>query len=266
MAEEMPLLVTREGPVVRAVMNRPERRNALSNAMGAAWDRLLEELRGDRAARVLVISGAGGHFCAGLDLTEVASDDTPEQKLARQQERNRRTGARFADIAALPQVVIAAVEGSAHAGGLGFLCSADIAFAAADARFAAPEVRRGLVPAQILPWLVRRMGRAAATRLVLEGRVIDAAEAGRIGLVHGILPDAGALASQVAATVREVLEGAPGALAETKGLLAALGPVAPEGYAEAGAAAFARTASGEEAVEGIAAFKAKRKPRWAAAG
>ncbi len=262
MADDTPLLVTREGPVVRAVMNRPERRNALSTAMGEAWDRLLAELREDRRARVLVVSGAGGHFCAGLDLTEVASDESPERKLARQQERNRRTGARFADIAALPQVVVAAVQGSAHAGGLGFLCSADIAFAAADARFAAPEVRRGLVPAQILPWLVRRMGRAAATRMVLEARAIDAAEAGRIGLVHQVLPDAAALQAQVAATVREALEGAPGALAETKGLLAALGPVSPEGYAEAGAAAFARTASSAEAMEGIAAFKAKRKPGW----
>ena len=93
MADETPLLVTREGPVVRATMNRPERRNALSMAMGEAWDRLLAELAADRSARVLVIAGAGGHFCAGLDLTEVASDETPEQKLARQQARNRRTGA-----------------------------------------------------------------------------------------------------------------------------------------------------------------------------
>jgi enoyl-CoA hydratase/carnithine racemase len=264
MADDTPLLVTREGPVVRAVMNRPERRNALSTAMGQAWDALLADLRQDRTARVLVISGAGGHFCAGLDLTEVASDATPEEKLARQQARNHRTGARFADIAALPQVVIAAVEGSAHAGGLGFLCSADITFAAADARFAAPEVRRGLVPAQILPWLARRMGRAAATRLVLEARVIEAAEAARIGLVHELAPDAAALGALVATTVAHVLEGAPGALAETKGLLAALGPVSPEGYAEAGAAAFARTAASEEAAEGIAAFKTRRKPRWVA--
>ncbi|MBL6079784.1 enoyl-CoA hydratase/isomerase family protein [Belnapia sp. T18] len=262
MADETPLLVTREGPVIRATMNRPERRNALSLAMGEAWDRLLAELAADRSARVLVIAGAGGHFCAGLDLTEVASDEAPEQKLARQQARNRRTGARFADIAALPQVVIAAIEGSCHAGGLGFACAADIAFAAGNARFAAPEVRRGLVPAQILPWLVRRMGRPAVTRMVLEAAVIDAAEAGRIGLVHQVLPDAVALAAQLEATVAAVLEGAPGALAETKGLLAALGPVAPEAYAEAGAAAFARTASSEEAEEGIAAFKAKRKPRW----
>jgi enoyl-CoA hydratase/carnithine racemase len=261
-ADDTPLLVTRDGAVVHAVMNRPARRNALSVAMGEAWDALLAELREDSAARVLVISGAGGHFCAGLDLTEVASDDTPAERLARQQARNHRTGARFGDIAGLPQVVVAAVEGSAHAGGLGFLCCADIALATADARFAAPEVRRGLVPAQILPWLVRRMGRAAATRMVLEGRVIDAAEAGRIGLVHQVVPDASALRAQLAATVADVLEGAPGALAETKGLLAALGPISPEGYADAGAAAFARTASSAEAAEGIAAFKAKRKARW----
>ncbi|HYZ31326.1 MAG TPA: enoyl-CoA hydratase-related protein, partial [Crenalkalicoccus sp.] len=126
------------------------------------------------------------------------------------------------------------------------------------------EVRRGLVPAQILPWLVRRMGRAAATRMVLEGAVIGAAEAARIGLVHALAEDATALDEMVGASIAAVLEGAPGALAETKGLLAALGPVAPEGYAEAGADAFARTAAGAEAAEGIAAFRAKRKPRWAA--
>ena len=262
MADDTPLLVTREGPVVRATMNRPERRNALSEAMGAAWDRLLAELAADGTARVLVIAGAGGHFCAGLDLTEVASDETPEQKLARQTIRNRRTGQRFVDISALPQVVIAAVEGSCHAGGLGFCCAADIAFGTAAARFAAPEVRRGLVPAQILPWLARRTGRTAATRLVLEAAVIDAAEAGRIGLLHQVLPDAAALEAQVAKTIAAVLEGAPGALAETKGLLAALGPISPEGYAEAGAAAFARTASSAEAAEGIAAFQAKRKASW----
>ena len=264
MADDTPLLVTREGPVVRATMNRPERRNALSEAMGAAWDALLAELAQDRSARVLVIAGAGGHFCAGLDLTEVPSDEPQQAKLARQQARNRRTGARFADIAALPQVVVAAVEGACHAGGLGFCCAADIAFAAASARFCAPEVRRGLVPAQILPWLARRTGRTQATRLVLEANVIGAEEAARIGLVHAVLPDAAALEAQVEATIRAVLEGAPGALAETKGLLAALGPVSPEGYAEAGAAAFARTASGEEAAEGIAAFRAKRRPNWAA--
>jgi isohexenylglutaconyl-CoA hydratase len=262
MADENPLLIQREGPVVRAIMNRPDRRNSISTAMGEAWSALLAELREDKTARVLVISGAGGHFCAGLDLTEVQKPMSPEAKLEAQRERNAKTGARFVGISELPQVVIAAIEGSCHAGGLGFNCCADIAFATASARFAAPETRRGLVPAQILPWMVRRMGRANATRMVLEGRVIDATEAGRIGLVHEVVADAAALEALVQRSARDVLEGAPNALAETKLLLRALGPLSPDGYAEAGAASFGRTASSPEAAEGIAAFKEKRKPAW----
>ena len=263
-AGEKPLLVTREGAVVRAVLNRPARRNAMSAAMVEALDALIADLAKDTSARVLVISGTGGHFCAGLDLTEVgAPAASPEERLARQLERNRCTGARFAAIAALPQVVIAEIEGSAFAGGLGFVCAADIALASADARFSAPEVRRGLVPAQILPWLARRMGRSAATRLVLQGSVVGAAEAARIGLVHEVFADAAALRAGVDAVLRDVMQNGPQALAETKALVSALGPVVPEAYAEAGAAAFARCANGAEAAEGIAAFKAKRPPAWA---
>ncbi len=261
-----PVLVTRDGPVVRAVLNRPARRNAMNTALVEALDALVASLRADRSARVLVLSGAGGNFCAGLDLVELASGTmTAEQRLAAGQERNRRTAERFIAISALPQVVVAQIEGAAHAGGLGFVCCADIALAAGDARFAAPEARRGLVAAQILPWLVRRMGRANATRLVLQGAVIDAAEAARVGLVHQVAPDAAALGALVEATVRDVLQNAPGALAETKALIAALGPVSPEGYSDAGAAAFARCAAGPEAAEGIAAFREKRPPRWATA-
>ncbi|MGX9965213.1 enoyl-CoA hydratase/isomerase family protein [Roseomonas sp. F4] len=262
MTDENPVLVTRDGPVVRAVLNRPHRRNAMSQALVEALDVLLAELKTDTSARVLVLSGAGGHFCAGLDLTEVGAVETPEEKLARQHARNQKTGARFNAIAELPQVVIAAVEGAAYAGGLGFVTAADICLAAADARFSAPEVRRGLVPAQILPWLVRRMGRSEAARLCLQGHVMDAAEAARAGLVHQVLPDAAALEAAVQATIADIVQGAPGALAETKALLAALGPVAPPAYAEAGAQSFARRATSPEAEEGIASFKQRRKPSW----
>jgi enoyl-CoA hydratase/carnithine racemase len=119
------------------------------------------------------------------------------------------------------------------------------------------------VPAQILPWLMRRMGRSAATRMVLRGDVIDAAEAARIGLVHQVAADAAALAVAVDAILADIRQGAPMALAETKGLISALGALAPEGYPEAGARAFARCAAGEEAREGIAAFQQKRPPNWA---
>jgi len=259
-----PLLVARDGPaVVTLTFNRPARRNAIGGGMGEALDAALAELARDRAARVVVLRGAGGHFCAGLDLAEVA-EGTPEERLAAGHARNAAYGARLHALAALPQVVVAAVEGAAHAGGLGFVAAADIALADGTARFAAPEVRRGLVPAQILPWLVRRMGRAAAARLVLEGDVIGAEEAARAGLVHAAVP-AGGLAARLAATLENLRQNGPEALAETKALLAALGPVAPEAYAKLAAEAFARTASGAEAAEGIAAFRAKRAPAWAAA-
>ncbi|WP_158287936.1 enoyl-CoA hydratase/isomerase family protein [Falsiroseomonas bella] len=262
MSDDTPLLVQRDGAVVRLVLNRPHRRNAMSEALVARMDEALAELRTDTTARVVVISGAGGHFCAGLDLTEVGAPKSAEEKLAEQQARNRRTGARFQAISDLKQVVIAAVEGSAYAGGLGFVCAADIVLASGTARFSAPEVRRGLVPAQILPWLTRRMGRSAAARLCLQGNVIDAEEAARIGLVHATAPDAEGLARLLDLTIADVLEGAPGALAETKGLIAALGAVLPPGYGEAGAEAFARQAAGPEAAEGIASFKERRKAVW----
>lgn len=260
---ETPVLLTREGAVARLTLNRPQRRNAMNGAMGEGLDAAFAALEADREARVVVLSGAGGHFCAGLDLSEVGSETDEAKRRAAQQERNRRVGERFRRLSALPQVVVAAVQGSAHAGGLGWVCAADIAIATADARFCAPEVLRGLVPAQILPWLVRRMGRSAATRMVLRADVVDAAEAGRLGLVHQVVADAAALEEAVAAVAADIRKGAPAALAETKALIAALGPLAPEGYAEAGAEAFAKCAAGPEAEEGIAAFQQKRPPRWA---
>lgn len=256
MAQDDPLLRSREGAVLRATFNRPARRNALNGALFGALEDLIADCAADRSIRAVVLAGAGGHFCAGLDLTELAEG---EAALA----RNRRMGAILAGLSGLPQVVVAAVEGAAHAGGLGLACAADLTFAAADARFAAPETRRGLVAAQILPWIARRTGRSEAARLVLQAHVVDAAEAVRIGLLHGIAPDARALATLVATVLRDVLQGAPGALAETKTLLAALGPVVPDGYVEAGAQAFARCTAGNEAAEGIAAFRAKRLPAWA---
>ncbi|MCX8133423.1 MAG: enoyl-CoA hydratase-related protein [Roseococcus sp.] len=257
-----PVLVAREGAVVHVTLNRPERRNAIGGGMGEALDAVLADLAQDRAARVVVLRGAGGHFCAGLDLTEVGQGPR-EERLAAGERRNRAMGERLRALSALPQVVVAAVEGAAHAGGLGFVCAADIALASAEARFAAPEVRRGLVPAQILPWLVRRMGRSQAARLVLEAEVLDAPAALAAGLVHEVLPDRAGLDQRLARLLAALREAAPGALAETKALLAALGPVAPEGYGEAAVAAFARTAAGAEAAEGIAAFREKRKPAWA---
>ncbi|MES2710653.1 MAG: enoyl-CoA hydratase-related protein [Pseudomonadota bacterium] len=250
------LLRVREGAVLRATLNRPAKRNALNGAVFAALESLIADCAADASLRAVILSGAGGHFCAGLDLTELAEG---EAALA----RNRRMGAILAGLSGLSQVVIAQVSGAAHAGGVGLACAADLVFASADARFAAPETRRGLVAAQILPWIARRTGRSEAARLVLQAHVIGATEAARIGLVHGVAEDDTGLDALIGGVLAGILQGAPEALAETKILLAALGPVVPPGYGEAGAQAFARCAAGTEAAEGILAFREKRPPAWA---
>lgn len=260
-----PLLVTHRGAVTQAMLNRPARRNALDAATFEALEDLLASLRAPgSSSRILVLGGAGGHFCAGLDLAEMAA--TPGDAAAReaaQRARNQRMGALLAGLKALPQVVVAVVQGAAQAGGIGLVCAADIALADASARFAAPEVRRGLVAAQILPWMARRMGHAVTTRLVLQGHALDATAALAAGLVHAAAEDATGLDRLLQATLDDLVLAAPAALAETKTLLAALGPLAPEPYGAMALEAFTRCAAGPEAVEGIAAFREKRLPRWA---
>ncbi len=259
---EQPILITRDGPVMHITLNRPQRRNALSLALVAELDRAMEELEASDRFRVVVLRGAGGHFCAGLDLVEVAEDQlSAEQRLEAQLRRNADMGARLLRLASLPQVVVARIQGSAFAGGLGLNCAADIAIADASARFCAPEVLRGLVAAQILPWITRRVGRSQAQRLVLQAQVLDAQAAAKIGLVHEVFADEAALDAGLEAILTDLRRGSPQAMAETKKLLAALGDISPQGYAAAGAQAFARCAVGD-AVEGIAAFRERRKPSW----
>lgn len=256
------LLLDRRGPVLIATLNRPQRRNAMDAELQAALDSLLAACAADAALRIVVLTGAGGHFCAGLDLS-AAEEGPAEERAAQALARNRRTAERFAALAGLPQITLACVEGVAFAGGLGLVAACDVVLAEAGARFAAPEVKRGLVPAQILPWLVRRMGFAAARRLAVSGMALSAEEALRRGLVDEVVAGAEALAARRDALLAELLEAAPQAVAETKMLAARLVPALPAGYAEAAAEAFARTLAGAEAAEGIAAFRAKRPPAWA---
>ncbi|MCS6931902.1 MAG: enoyl-CoA hydratase/isomerase family protein [Acetobacteraceae bacterium] len=258
------LLAERRGDVLLATLNRPHRRNAMDAELQAALDSLFASCAADPSLRVLVLAGAGGHFCAGLDLSAVAEEGDPAAREARALARNRATAGRFAALASLPQVTVACVEGVALAGALGLVAACDIVLAEAGARFGAPEVKRGLVPAQILPWLVRRMGFPAAKRLAVTGATLTAEEALRAGLVDEVLAGAEALAARRESLLADLREAGPRAVAETKALSALLAPAVPEGYTEAATAAFARTAAGAEAAEGVAAFREKRPPAWAA--
>jgi isohexenylglutaconyl-CoA hydratase len=254
------LIVTQDGPVLSIAMNRPEARNALSPVMVRELAQAFETARDDDGIRVVVLTGANGTFCAGGDLKGMESRGSDANAIAAS---NRRFGALLEMADALPKAVIALIEGAAMGGGVGLVAISDWAIADRDARIGTPEVTVGLVPAQIAPFVVARIGYAQARRLATYGLRLSAADAQRIGLVHEIADGPGDLLARGASAVNQVLRCAPQAVAETKKLVRAsvrepLGPVL-----DAAAYSFAAALAGE-AREGIRAFVEKRKPTWAA--
>ena len=180
------LLTAREGGVFTITLNRPETRNAISIRMiGWLKAALLEaDLAAD--VRVVAIRGAGKDFCAGLDLHELleSADLTPEQN----EQRAWEFGELFIALRTLPKVTVAIVEGRALAGGCGLATACDLVLAKAGARFGYPEINRGFVPAMVMTMLRRIVGEKVAFDLAATGRLLDAAEAERLGLVSRVLP------------------------------------------------------------------------------
>lgn len=271
------LLEPREG-VLHVTMNRPERRNALSAKMVEELIAVFNAATGDAALRAVVLRGAGGTFCAGADLKDMNSAQAahgaqatqagsgaqpapdPRPALARS---NRRFGDLTAAVNACAQPVVAVVEGSVMGGGIGLVCASDIAIARADARFGLPETGLGIVPAQIAPFVLQRIGFTHARRLMLTGARLSGAEAGRIGLVHEVCDTEQALDAALARVLADIRRCAPRANAATKQLLLhALGRE-PASVLDHAARVFAEAAAGDEAAEGTAAFVQKRLPRWA---
>ena len=170
-------------------LNAPATRNALTDEMVAALRAACERAQGDAALRVIVLRGAGGQFCAGGSLGGFASaigrphGEGVDPLIA----INRDYGRLLQSLCALPQILIAAVQGAAMGGGVGLVCCADHVLAAPDAVFATPEVTLGLVPAQIAPFVVRRLGDARARDWLLSGARWSARQALVAGLVHAVV-------------------------------------------------------------------------------
>jgi len=258
--------------VLHLTLNRPASRNAMSLAM---VDELLDalahaEARGD--VRVIVLRGAGGHFCAGADLADMAAArgaraDGQGDALAR---ANARFGALCAAFARTGIATVALLEGTVMGGGLGLACVVDVVLADATASLRLPETSLGLVPAQIAPFLVERVGSSQARRLAVTGGRLDAAQALAIGLVHEVHPapipgQACPLEQALATTLDAMLRCAPGAVAATKALMARARQLPPAALVDEAAAAFAAAARGAEGLEGTMAFLHKRAPSWAPA-
>lgn len=255
------LLLERDSGVLHVTLNRPDSRNAMSLAMVGELRALLAALNDDRDTRVVVMRGAGGHFCAGGDIKDMASARAAGVDAYR--ELNRAFGSLLEEAQALPQVLIVVLEGAVLGGGFGLACVSDIAISASSAQFGLPETSLGVIPAQIAPFVVKRIGLTQARRLALSAARFDGREALRLGLVHFAEDDANGLAERLLESLEQVRRCAPGANAATKALLlasegAALGPLLDNA-----AQRFAEAVTGAEGSEGTLAFVQKRKPNWA---
>jgi methylglutaconyl-CoA hydratase len=249
-----------EGPVARLWLDRPEQHNALAAELVAELTATLHAVAHDDAVRLVVLGGRGPSFCAGADigLMKASANATFQQNLAEAE----RLGALFATLADLPKPVIARLHGNVLGGGVGLTCACDLAVASDDARFALSEVRLGILPALISPYVIRRLGDRNARELMLTGERLDAAAALRYGLIHHVVP-AAELDARVEERIAALLAGAPRAQGRIKTLLELWADSTWEEYRSGLPRVLAEVRSGDEAKEGLGAFFEKRKPKWA---
>lgn len=259
------VLVRQDGPVLHLTLDRPQQRNAMSIAMVQALREALTAAESDGRTRVLVLRGSGGHFCAGGDIRDMA---TARARLAEDPDAVAALNAAFGELCvAFSQTrlaTVAVLEGSVMGGGFGLACVTDVALAGDSVTFRLPETSLGLIPAQVGPFLVERLGYSEARRLAVTGAQVGAVEALTLRLVHEVHPD-GALDTALARVVQGMLQCAPGAVAATKALLARARHHAPASLVQEAAAAFSVAVLGAEGQEGTAAFVDRRRPAWAPA-
>jgi methylglutaconyl-CoA hydratase len=245
------------------VLNRPARRNAFDADLISAMEEAFRTLQGAEGVRVVFVRGAGGMFSAGADLEwmRAAADrsegDNREDALA--------MAVMLKQLWDMPALTVALIEGGAFGGGAGVAAACDLAIATADATFSFSEVRLGLIPATISPYVVQAIGPRAARGLFTTGRVFDAAYAEKIGLVTEVVADAAALDAAQDRISSDILACAPEAVAEAKRLVADVhGRQIDHSLMEETARRIASIRVGDEGQEGVRAFLERRKPRWAA--
>ena len=250
----------RRGSVACVWLNRPEARNAMNDEMMKELPRLFKKLAKDAAVRVVVLGGRGSAFCSGADLGRM--DKAGRTTAARNKAQAMRSAKFFNELYLFPKPTIARIHGPAFAGGMGLVCACDVVIASEEAVFCLPETRIGIVPAMISPYVARAMGANAARRYMLSGERFSAREAHRLGMVHELVA-----AAELDATVDRVAQAfvacAPGALAEAKKLLRNVigAPITPQLISYT-AGVLARRRASDEAREGIAAFREKRRAAW----
>jgi len=246
--------------VARVTLNRPQAHNAMDAAMIAKLTLTAHNLAQQDAVRAVVLQATGKSFCAGGDLGWMRSqiDAKPEVRAT----EARKLAMMLKAWDQLSKPVIAAVQGNAFGGGVGLMSVADVALGVSGARFGLTEVRLGLIPATIGPYVVACMGAARAREVFFSGRLFDAVEARRLGLVSRVV-EADGLEDAVEAEILPYLSAAPGAVGAAKRLVHTLAPTASDAQIDASISALVAQWDGDEAPDGIAAFFDKRPPPWA---
>lgn len=255
----MSILIESEKGIGRVILNRPDRRNAFDAGMVQEILAAFDGLGNDRSVRVIVLAGAGGIFCAGADLHWMGPDQAVPARVARQDAEQLLT--MFRTIDECPCPVIGRIQGAAYGGGLGLMAVCDIVVAARDATFAFSEVRLGLVPAIIAPFVLRKTGESFARRFCVTGEPFSAATAREAGLIHEVVEPAG-LDAEVTALAEQMARVAPQAARDTKALLRRLGGLVPEDAWTACIEANVGARLSNEAQEGLRAFRDRRSPVW----
>ena len=261
MADNVLLEIDRRG-VATLTLNRPEVHNAFDAGLVQRLTELLVELKSRPGVRVLVLTGAGRSFSAGADVNWMRSMANCSE------EENFEDALHLADLMALlnsmPMPTVARVNGHAYGGGVGLLACCDIVLASNEARFALSEVRLGLVPAVISPYVVAAIGERNARRLFLSGEAMTAKLARRVGLVHEIAKP-NKLEAALEDQLGMLLKGGPNALRESKELIFTVeggGISADDALRRRTAQIIAQLRVSAEGQEGLAAFLEKRRPAW----
>jgi methylglutaconyl-CoA hydratase len=254
--------ITVDGPRATVTLTRPDVRNAFNDDVIAELTTAFQTLGARADVRAIVLAAEGPAFCAGADLNWMRrmADYSREENLA----DARRLAAMLRTIHDCPKPTVARVQGDAYAGGVGLVAVCDIALAVETAGFCLSEVKLGLIPATIGPYVVRAMGVRAAQRYFLTAERFDAAEARRIGLVHEVVsPDA--LDARVDAIVRSLCSVGPSAVAAAKRLVheVAEAPL-DDALVARTVEAIADIRASAEGREGVQSFLHKRKPQWLA--
>jgi methylglutaconyl-CoA hydratase len=258
---ESNLLSETKSGVARLVLNRPEKRNALTRDLLTQLRDEIVRFAGDPQLRLLVLESSGSAFCAGMDLGEM------QQRAAdlRADEQWHQDSVIYADVLkglyALPAPTIAVVQGPALAGGVGLVLACDLVLASDNVFFSLPEPVRGITAAMVTPLLVHRIGAGAANWMLLSGDRVSAPRAAAIGLCHEVVPET-KLQERRDQWIRTVLSGSPAALRITKRHLQHCAPADVLRRINESIQVSASARETADAREGLAAFLEKRKPNW----